>query len=198
MVMACMRRRCGWCSAQDRAGLWGSAALALAAMQLRVSVRIHPEIARLPTDMAIGLQQSLALHACAFEHGNGSQIAVEYGGLDAHATQCGMRPGDDRARRPGRQPASLVVRGQVVGQFGAVVLDVDVVEADGAEQLVVAVEDRPAAASRAARRVGDLPLQSLYRDIAPAGVLDHARQRQVVRPGDGVLRDQLAQVGLER
>nr|KAJ9633190.1 hypothetical protein H2204_007336 [Knufia peltigerae] len=162
-------------------------------MQLRESVRIHPEVARLPTDLAIRLQQPLALHACAFEHGNGSQIAVEYGGLDAYATQCGMGPGDDRAGRPGRQPTSLMGRGQVVGQFSAVVFDVDVVEADGAEQLVVAVEDRPAAASRVARMVDDLPLQSLYRDIAPAGVLDHARQRQVVRPGARVLQEQFAQ-----
>lgn len=167
-------------------------------MQLRGSVRIHPEVARLPADMAIGTQQSLALHACAFEHGNRSQIAVEHRGLDAHATQCGMRPGNDRARRPGRQPASLVGRGQVVGQFRAVVLDVDVVEADRAQQLIVAVEDRPAAASCVARMVEDLPLQGFHRDIAPAGVLDHARQRQVVRPGDRVWKDQFAQVSLER
>ncbi|KAG1079313.1 hypothetical protein G6F40_016360 [Rhizopus arrhizus] len=71
------------------------------------------------------------------------------------------------------------MRVEVIRELGAAVQEIDAVQADGADQPVLGIGQRPALVGAARHVAGDLLAQGVFRDVAPAGVFDHARQREV-------------------
>ncbi|KAG0739039.1 hypothetical protein G6F22_018065 [Rhizopus arrhizus] len=93
----------------------------------------------------------------------------------------------------GGQPLSLPMRVEVIRELGAAVQEIDAVQADGADQPVLGIGQRPALIGAARHVAGDLLAQGVFRDVAPAGVFDHARQREVAGPCGRIIGPQGAQ-----